>query len=514
MRKKVFHIFCGFLVVMLTFTILSRAVNGAAMAKVETTTISSGTITHKVTGSGKVEAGKEIAVFTESGQRIQEVCVQEGQAVEAGEVLFQLDMEELEEQLLTAQQELEKTKLQNQDAESEKNAEQQNRITAKNRAEEDYNEAVSQGNAAVEEARAKWEAAEQSLNDFLANNNPKTERNLQNPGAETGNTSGTGSETAANEEEGSTASGENGAVNGGEGTTAHGENGAANGGEETAAPIDNSTTGNSTTDYEMQKNTLEQAVNEAKAAYDAAVSNRNETIKNAVRALEDASAKAATDSTLQLNEITIQQQELALQKLQALKEAEGKVTAPVNGVVTKIAVTTGEFTTEGTAMMVADTSQGSRLVVSVDKTNEKYIAPGAAVKITSSSLKEDKNDYAVTSVAVNGEDKNLLDVTIDLPEGVLTVGALADIEVTQKSKNYSTVIPIEALHEEQGRYYVLIAEEQQGVLGTELVVKRLEVELLEKNDTKAALADGILTDQQEIISSSNKMIDEGSRVRK
>ena len=111
-RKKVIGIFSGFLAVMLLFTILSRAVTGASMARVETVKIKTGTIDHKVTGSGRVEAGKEIAVYTESGQRVKEIFVREGQSVEAGEVLFTVDLEELQEQILAAEQELEKSRLQ------------------------------------------------------------------------------------------------------------------------------------------------------------------------------------------------------------------------------------------------------------------------------------------------------------------------------------------------------------------------------------------------------------------
>ena len=72
-RKKIFGIFAGFLAVMLVFTILSRAVSGAAMARIKTVKISTGTIDHKVSGSGRAQAGKEIAVYTESGQRVKEI---------------------------------------------------------------------------------------------------------------------------------------------------------------------------------------------------------------------------------------------------------------------------------------------------------------------------------------------------------------------------------------------------------------------------------------------------------
>ena len=46
-RKKIFGIFAGFLAVMLVFTILSRAVSGAAMARIKTVKISTGTIDHR-----------------------------------------------------------------------------------------------------------------------------------------------------------------------------------------------------------------------------------------------------------------------------------------------------------------------------------------------------------------------------------------------------------------------------------------------------------------------------------
>ena len=103
-RKKIFGIFGGFLSVMLVFTILSRAVSGAATARVETTKISTGIIEHNVSANGKAIAGKEVAVYTEARQRVKEICVEEGQSVEEGDVLFEVDLQELEEQILAVRQ--------------------------------------------------------------------------------------------------------------------------------------------------------------------------------------------------------------------------------------------------------------------------------------------------------------------------------------------------------------------------------------------------------------------------
>lgn len=510
-RKKIFGIFGGFLAVMLVFTILSRAVSGAAMAKVETVKISTGTIDHKVMGSGKAEAGKEIAVYTEAGQRVKEICVQEGQSVEEGEVLFLVDLQELEEQILAAEQELEKLKLQGQDAQSAQSVERQNRQNARNRAAEDYNTAVAQGNGAVSEAKAAWDRAEQELQQFIQNSpNPgKTSQAQSTIVPET-------DEGQAEKEGGKTESGEEQDLEADESqkSSAHYNEESGTG----KASQENGWTGESdqtVAEWETRKTELEEAVAQAKAAYQEALSSRTDNVKNAARALEDASTPIASDSTGKQNEITRQQQEVTLHKLSRLKEAEGKVKAPVRGMVTNITITTGDFTTEGTAIRLADTSKGCRITAYVNKTDEKYVSKGSPVTITASGSRDEISDYyTISNIADNEEDKMLLDVSIDLPEGVVEAGTTVDIEIQQKSQNYNTIIPIEALHEELTGYYVMILQEEKGVMGSELVAKRFEVEVLDKNGTKAALAEGMLTGDQEIISSSSRSIEDGSRVRR
>lgn len=528
-RKRIFGIFGGFLAVMLVFTILSRAVSGASMAKVETVRISAGTIEHKVRGSGKVEAGKEVAVYTENGQRVKEICVQEGQSVEEGDTLFLVEMEDLEEQILAAQQELEKMKLQNKDAQSARSVEEQNRANAKNRAVEDYNEAISEGSSAVDNAKAVWDQAEAELQNFLAAGPPAPAPAPENNPEEPGQTEG--GQKPQSEQEGQVEN-SNGAEGGSKPQSEQmdkkeeqpkvaepqpeqtikkeeqpkaAEPQSESGGEPEADPQ---------AEWEAQKAALEQAAQEARLAYETAVSARTESVKSAARALEDASMPPATDSTARQGEISRKQQELTLNKLLALKEAEGKITAPVQGMVTQIAITTGDFTTNGTAVRLADTSGGSRLVATVDKSDQKYVSKGSPVNISASGSKEKITDYTVSNVAENEEDNTLLDVTIELPEGVLEAGTAAEIEIVPKSKNYSTVLPVQALHEEQNVYYVFIVQEEQGVMGTELVAKRYEVEVVDKNSTSAALAEGMLTGDQEIVSSSSRVIEDGSRVRK
>lgn len=546
-RKKVIKLFGGFLAVMLIFTILSRAVSGASMARVETIRIETGAIEHKVKASGRVEAGQEAAIYTESGQRVKEICVREGQPVEAGEVLFCIDTEELEEQILAAQQELEKTKLQNQDVANAKAFEQSNRQTAQKRAQEDYNQAVSQGDSAVAEAKRAWEQAEQELQNYInssaaAGNGGEAAGNGGGAAGNGGEAAGNGGEAAGNlegqeprQEDGKEAEGEQGQEEPEDGgTSPKGEDTPADGDSPTqdaGSPKDGDssnqgsdgssgqgnpgTSGDGAADREAQKQALEQAAAEAKAAYDAAVSSRTDNIRSAVRAIEDAAKpQSAEDSTQKQNEITRQQQELALNKLLALQNEQGEVKASISGVITHILVSTGDFTSDGAAMRMEDTSKGGRIVLSVDKSNEKYVSKGSPVKLKAFGSKEEISDYTVSNVTANEQDGSLLDLTIDLPKGVLEPGIMVDAEIVPKSENYSTVVPLQALHEEQNGYYVLVLQEEQGVLGTELAARRLNVQVLDKNDTDVALEEGLLTRDQEIVSSSTRMIQDGSRVRR
>ena len=95
--------------------------------------------------------------------------MEEGQTVEKGDLLFDLDLDELQEQLLNARQELKKLKLQNQDTESQKAAQEQQDAFVLARAAQDYQETASGNADAVADAWAAYEAASKALSDYIKN---------------------------------------------------------------------------------------------------------------------------------------------------------------------------------------------------------------------------------------------------------------------------------------------------------------------------------------------------------
>jgi len=364
-----------------------------------------------------------------------------------------------------------------------------------------------------------WDEAEQALQNFLNSSADTGSGGANNGIANTGKTDeqleedGTDRQSKENGEEGQPGK------NGEEGQP--GKNQSDGQSKKDQAADKEGTQGNQTgsqdnaAERETQKAALEQAVAEAKAAYEAAVSSRVDNLRTAARALEDAAmAKSTPDSSAKQNEITKKQQELTLNKLQALKDAGGEVKATVNGIVKQVLVTTGDLTSDGAAVRLADTSEGGRLTVSVEKQYAEYLVTGSPVDLKPSGSKNVISDYTISSVTKNPQDDNLVDFTVDLPKDAIETGTFVEATIVPKSESYATVIPLQALRGGQGEYYVLVLEEEQGVMGSELVVKRLNVQVVDKNSTSAALEEGLLTGEQEIISSSSRMIQEGSKVRR
>lgn len=83
----------------------------------------------------------------------------------------------------------------------------------------------------------------------------------------------------------------------------------------------------------------------------------------------------------------------------------------------------------------------------------------------------------------------------------------------RKEKVQDTCIPVEALHMENSKYYVLVAEEKETVLGTELTAARKDVVVKDKNSTYAALEGSSLLPDDRIITGSDRNIGAGSRIR-
>ena len=93
------------------------------------------------------------------------------------------------------------------------------------------------------------------------------------------------------------------------------------------------------------------------------------------------------------------------------------------------------------------------------------------------------------------------------------LGGTVEVTVTKQSKRYSVAVPTAALHVEQNGTYVYVVDERDSVLGAELFARKVQVSILEKNSQYAAVAEGLLGGEDQVIVDSDRYVEEGGRVR-
>lgn len=167
--KKMLKLLGRFLIFMLACTMLSRASASLTVAVVQTAAPGKMVISHKVFATGKVQENQERAVSTQAGQKISRIFVQEGDLVNPGDPLLQVDLRTLREQITACNQELKKIELELADLESAQNIQAQKRELAIRRAQEDYQNAAAKGDQAVSWAAYERDQVAAKLNAFYQN---------------------------------------------------------------------------------------------------------------------------------------------------------------------------------------------------------------------------------------------------------------------------------------------------------------------------------------------------------
>lgn len=167
--KKIITAFIGFLIFMWVCTLVSKSIYTTKLPMVSTITPESKYIEHIVEAEGIVVEGGKQAITSLSGLRVKSLMVQVGDKVEEGDILFQVDIDDLKEIMEEKQVKIDSLQKQINALASNKELAQQKKEIGEARAREDYDttsrlENTDVGRAADQVARAE-EALEEFLND-------------------------------------------------------------------------------------------------------------------------------------------------------------------------------------------------------------------------------------------------------------------------------------------------------------------------------------------------------------
>lgn len=250
----------------------------------------------------------------------------------------------------------------------------------------------------------------------------------------------------------------------------------------------------------LMKESLNMDYQSKKGIYDQAVADSNDTV-DLDRAIQD------TKDSLQIDEYN---KELA--KLQPLLDASGKIVSDKEGIVTSIFVESGGVTTD-TLMSIADKDSGYKFIGQIEKSNRTLVKQGQSVVLNLGSTGiVDK--LTVEAISINKENSEYLDVTVVLPVGTGEIDDSGEIIISSKSQKYGTSVPIAALRQgDNSDYYILVVSEKETVLGEELIAKKIDVKVDKKDGEFAAINDGIIGRSDKVIVDSNKIVEDGDRVR-
>lgn len=554
LQVKAVKALAGFLILMFLLTILSRAADSLTIAKVTASAATGGVISHNIEVDGNITPNKDIAISTSANIKIASVEATEGKTVKKGDLLIQLDPADLKKKLLKAQKELQVAKATASDKKANEAIAADTKSKSLQRTYEDYNQTVADANDSVSKAKSDMNEAWNAYNTYKNSNSnsgetdttvsdslEKTveEKQLAYDKAVT-NLDGVEKDIEADVQE-EIEKAEDGKDESGnpitltqedkqkirEQVNARPENvsllqnandqintakDALTKAENALSAYNEQQNNSSSASYDEQLKTLYDDYKAKEEAYNEAVKQRQSTIQSANRTLEDAKAPENVDTATALTENDdLEEKQLAVDELQKVMDVNGKITAPSDGLITKVNVTTGETTTEDTAIRISDQSAGYKFTATVDKVSAKYLSKDDKVTLDLGNGTTVEG-LTVQSIDVSAEDKNSYELTVSIPAKVKKLGSIATLKVEKASKKYDTCVPLGALHSDGDKYYVYVINEKDTILGTETAVDKVQVDILDKNNEQAAI-EGSFSWGQQFVLTSSKTLRNGDRVR-
>lgn len=166
-KKKAVTGFILFLAGMWICTLISKSVYTSKLPVVNTASPESKYIEHRVEAEGIVIEGGKQAVTALSGLRVESVTVRVGDKIEEGDILFQVDLEDLKELIEEKQDKISVLQAEINTLLENKALAQERKELEEARAREDYDTTSRLENTDVGRAQDRYVRAQQALEDFL-----------------------------------------------------------------------------------------------------------------------------------------------------------------------------------------------------------------------------------------------------------------------------------------------------------------------------------------------------------
>ena len=547
----------GFLIVMVIFTFLSRALDSVTIARVQTGYGKQGSVSYRITGEGTFEADRLSYRPLPEGMRVDTILARPGDVVQAGDTILTLQMEPLQEKreelavaLRQAELALEQERLSGREiprVTQEMLALQQMEVDQRALelgrqdladAQEDYDQNVDalrleydrlagrsedeirqDAKEALKSARRVYDAAKLDR-DSAVKRAEREVREKQKKLDRLNAQEDPSEETVADAEEALAAAEEDLEL--------------AKEEQDILVEEAKASLRSAEEDYDDRSYNTLKAQEDCKKAYEDGVKAEDEKLAQAQRRvleleealrqsgqnlenarITDAGTRSEEEKTREISrlrqesmELDLEQKRRSLAKVEELISREGAVTAVSRAVVAGLDLQEGGLLGAADQIRLAEGRMLFR--AQVDKEEAALLAQGQRMSLKRTGEAKELN-AVVESVDRLSEDGKCT-VSASLAEGEGWLGETCSFTVVLQSGVYPMVIPIEALREDTIGYFCLAVQPEKTILGEELTAVRVNVEVLEKSSTSAAVS-GAVTSVTPLVLSSNKSVSPGDRVR-
>ena len=520
-----------FLAVMLVLTFFSNTFMNHSLAEVATQSVTNGSITAKVRGTGTVESNGSYQVKAGATREIRAVMVKEGQEVNQGDVLFVLG-EGPSEELDAATENLRQLQLSYQRTAvnmpsfdyslDERNIEKAKETLASAQAAENSAKAALEQNANVPEAelkaaQARLDSANQALTDARAELQTRYDAAMILRDQAQARLQELLNNKPEEPEEGS----EEDSSYQQQLAAAQAELDAANALLESLDPSVDPTVKAAQAEADAAQEALDASLNRAgpyAESYNQAVEARKAaedelfTLEYNLNQAKIQNNKTAAAAALELQDMA-QQIEKAKKQLAELSGGEdNQITANVGGIIESIAYTAGSTAPKDEVLCTIQVpDMGYSLSFSVTNEQARRLRVGDSASVTNYYW---GSEITATLTNIKTDPKNPQSsklLTFDL-SGDVNAGSELTISVGQKSQNYEIIIPNSAIRTDSNGSYVLTVEAKNSPLGNRYIAQRVDIEVVAADDVNSAVT-GDLSYGDFVITTSNKPVQKGDQVR-
>lgn len=262
--------------------------------------------------------------------------------------------------------------------------------------------------------------------------------------------------------------------------------------------------------WQNTKLTLEENIQHAKESYNDASYTREVTLRQKLREIANAEATSRADSTAALYELDIRQAQQQIERLYAIKQLKGEIKAENDGIISKIQIEVGGRTSDTAALLLTDAQRPCQFKFSITKEQGKYVHLNDTVEV---KLNGQSSAMDVTVDYFTENTQGGYDILCILPENVGQPGISGTVQKSVQGEYHNLALPVEAVYEETGAFYVYTLNEKEGILGSEYYAEKIKVQIKDRNDRYAAIDAGTIGSDTKVITYSTEELKQGQSVR-